>query len=186
MGQVKGTAVVSTLRFLKERFGEDEAASVVSSLAPSERALVEQGALASTWYPMSLLLHLMQESRGRLGARSLTLLRDMGRASAEYGVTTVYRIFFKVGSPQFIISRAARVFGSYYDSGELRVLASRPGHAAVDLVGFQESTPEFCERILGWMERTMELSGARNLRANHVRCLHRGDDVCRFQGDWDQ
>jgi hypothetical protein len=56
----------------------------------------------------------------------------------------------------------------------------------VDLVGFQESTPEFCERILGWMERTMELSGARNLRANHVRCLHRGDDVCRFQGDWDQ
>ncbi len=185
MGQVKGTAVVATIRFLRERFGEEAVASVVSALVPTEQALVEQGALASTWYPMSLLLHLMQESQARFGARPSSLLKEMGRASADYSLTTVYRIFFKMGSPQFIIARAARVFGSYYDSGDLRVLESGPGHATVDLVGFQEGTQEFCERILGWMERTMELSGARNLRASHARCLHRGDDACRFQGDWD-
>jgi hypothetical protein len=34
----------------------------------------------------------------------------MGRASCDYGRTAVYEIFLKVGSPESIISRAARVF----------------------------------------------------------------------------
>jgi len=62
----------------------------------------------------------------------------------------VYKIFFKVGSPEFIISRAARVFSSYYDTGELRIAESGPGRAVAELVGFEGGAPQFCERIFGW------------------------------------
>jgi hypothetical protein len=185
MAKVKGTAVVATVRFLEEQFGHPGLRSVLDALPAAERALVEPAPLASTWYPMSLLLHLMREAQVQHGPSRPRLIRDSGRASADYGLTTVYKIFFKVGSPQFIIGRAARVFGSYYDTGDLRVVESGPGHATVDLVGLEEGSVEFCERILGWMERTMELCGARNLRSAHSRCGHRGDPVCRFQGDWD-
>jgi len=184
MGQVKGTAVIATMRFLEERFGDATLASVLQALSPAERALIEPAALASSWYPMSLLLRVMRESQAALGGHP-RIMRDMGRASAEYGLTTVYRIFLKVGSPQFIIGHAARVFGSYFDRGEMRVRESRAGHATLDLLGFHEGSPELCERIRGWMERTMEMSGARNLRSAHSLCVHRGDAACRFQVDWD-
>ena len=93
--------------------------------------------------------------------------------------------FFKVGSLQFIIACGSRVFSSYYSEGWLELVESWAGHAAVDLVEFPDGAPEFCERIRGWMERTMELAGAKNLNSQHSFCVHRGDTVCRFEGFWE-
>jgi Protein of unknown function (DUF2378) len=185
MTNVKGTAVVAALRFLRERFGEEGLAGVLSDLDPRDLTALEGGGLVSAWYPVSLLLHLMRAAEARFGAQLTQFYRHMGRASADYGLTTVYRIFFKVGSPQFIISRASRVFGSYYSQGQIRTVDSGTGHATVELVDFPDGAPEFCERILGWMERTMELAGAKNLRSAHSLCVHRGDEVCRFEGSWE-
>jgi hypothetical protein len=58
-------------------------------------------------------------------------------------------------------------------------------YVVVDLVGFEGGAPQFCERIFGWMQRTLELAGAKNLRSAHSTCVHRGDAVCRFEGSWD-
>jgi hypothetical protein len=124
--------------------------------------------------------------RERFGEPALAaVLAALPEASCEYGVKGVYRIFFKLGSPEFIIGRAARVFSSYYDTGELRVVEGRAGRAVVELSKLEGSAPEFCDRIYGWMERTLELAGAKGLRSAHSRCVHRGDEVCRFEGSWD-
>ena len=70
------------------------------------------------------------------------------------------------------------------EQGRLEIVETRHGHAAVDLLDFPDGAPEFCERIRGWMERTMELAGAQNLKSAHSLCRHRGDAVCRFEGYW--
>jgi hypothetical protein len=184
MARVKGTAVLSSLRYVRERFGEESLERVLAAL-PTGDALLRGGLLASSWYPMPALLRFMQEAERQLGAQEPNLVLNMGRASCDYGVTGVYKVFFKVGSPEFIIGRAARVFSSYYDTGKIEVVASRDGHAAVEVSGLEGSAPQFCERIYGWMQRTLELAGARNLRSSHPSCVHRGDAVCRFEGNWD-
>ncbi len=117
MAQVKGTAVQSSMRYVRERFGEEALAKILDALPEGDRAPLAS-VLASSWCPMGAFLRFMQEAKGQLGGREPDVLRNMGRASAEYGVTGVYKIFFKVGSPEFIISRATRVFSSYYDTGQ--------------------------------------------------------------------
>lgn len=184
MARVKGTAVLSSLRYVRERFGDEPLGRILSALPPEDAAL-QVGVLASSWYPMPAFLRFMQESERQLGRQEPDLVRNMGRASCDHGVTGVYRIFFRVGSPEFIIGRAARVFSSYYDTGELKVVESLDGRALVELRGLEGSAPQFCERIYGWMQRTLELAGAKNLRSAHSSCLHRGDAVCRFEGTWD-
>lgn len=184
LARVKGTAVRASLRFLQDRFGPTGTGAVLERLEPEDRELVASGLLDSVWYPMPLLLRLMRAAKEAHGSAEPELPRTMGRASAEAGVRGVYKVFFRVGSPQFIISRASRVFGSYYDTGEIRVVESRAGRAVLEVENF-EGSPEFCERILGWMERTMEMAGAKNLVPRHSRCRHRGDPACRFEGDWD-
>lgn len=184
MAKVKGTAVQSSLRYVRERFGGEALARVVAGLPEADRGPLE-AALASSWCPMDAFLRFMQEAKRQLAAREPDVVRNMGRASADYGVTGVYKIFFKVGSPEFIISRATRVFSSYYDTGRIAVVESRGGRTVVEVSGLEGSAPEFCERIHGWMERTIELAGARGLRSAHSLCVHRGEAVCRFEGNWD-
>jgi hypothetical protein len=184
MAQVKGTAVIASVRYVRERFGEEALKRVLGPLPVEERHVLEGGILASAWYPMPLFLHFMQEVERQLASQEPDVIRRMGRASAEYGIKGVYKVFFRLGSPEFIIGRAARVFGSYDDSGQLVVAESRAGRAVVELSGF-EGAPQFCKRILGWMEKTIEMAGAKNLRSDHPRCVHRGDGACRFVGDWD-
>lgn len=185
MAQVKGTAVQASLRYVRERFGDDALARVVEALPEADRAAFGHGALASSWYGMDGFLRFMQEAEKQLHAQEPDVVRRMGRASCDYGLTTVYKIFFKVGSPEFIISRAAHVFSSYYDTGELRIVESGPGRAVAELAGFEGGAPQFCDRIFGWMQRTLELAGAKGLRSAHSACVHRGDPVCRFEGSWD-
>jgi uncharacterized protein (TIGR02265 family) len=185
MAQVKGTAVNSSLRYVRERFGEETLARVLEALPEADRAAIGAGVLASSWYPMAAFLRFMQEAERQLGAQEPDVLVKMGRASCDYGVTGVYRIFFKVGSPEFLVSRGAHVFSSYYDTGQMRVVEAAPGRAVVELTSFEGGAPQFCARLYGWMHRTLELAGARNLRSSHSACVHRGDAVCRFEGSWE-
>jgi hypothetical protein len=180
----KGTALLSSFRYVRERFGEGPLASVIEALPEADKVLIGQGILASSWYPLESLLHFMQATERRLRALEPDVLRKMGRASCEYGLTGVYKIFFKVGSPEYVVSRGAHVYSSYYDTGELRIVEVRSGRAVVELVGLEGGNRQFCERFYGWMQRTLELAGAKNLRTAHVTCAHRGDPICRFEGSW--
>jgi uncharacterized protein (TIGR02265 family) len=185
MAQVKGTAVEASLRYVRERFGQAAVARILEALPEADRATLEHGVLASRWYPMDLFLHFMQEVQRQLAAQEPDVLGRMGRASCDYGMTTVYKIFFKVGSPEFVISRAASVFSRYYDTGKIRIVESGPRRAVVELGGLEGGAPQFCERIFGWMQRILELAGARKLRPSHTACVHRGDATCRFEASWD-
>ena len=95
MARVKGTAVLSSLRHVRERFGEEPLARILSAL-PAEDSALRDGVLASSWYPMA---------ERQLGREEPNLVSNMGRASCDYGVTGVYKIFFKVGSPEFCVHR---------------------------------------------------------------------------------
>jgi len=187
MVQVKGSALISTVRFVQERFGQAGLRKVVDALDPGDRAIVDAGILVSAWYPFDLLLRVMRAT-GRMDAgKTPFLYREMGRASADYSLTTIYRIFFKIGSPQFTLARATRVFGNYYDHGKMEAIVNDRGHAVVELTDFDEPAPEFCERLWGWMEKTIQLIASRELvTAAHIACVHRGDPTCRFEGTWDQ
>lgn len=184
MASIKGTAVDASLRYVRERFGEAALGRVLDALPEADRGALGGSVLASSWYPMDALLRFMQEAERQLGPQEPDLVRRMGRASSEYSLKGIYRIFFKVGSPEFIIARAAPVFSSYYDTGQMKVVESVPGHATMELVGFAAAR-QFCERVHGWMQRTLELSGARNVRLAHSSCVHRGDAACRFEAIWD-
>ncbi len=182
--QVKGTAVLGTIRFIKETFGDEGLARVKAHLSSEDQQRMDDTILSSAWYPVSFLLALMRAANKEFGAQMPDIITQIGRASADYAHTTVYKLVFKVGSPQWIISKASVIFSSFYDVGQMVVTESGPGFANVEMRDFGEPAPEFCERIAGWIVRTFELSGAKDLRLPQVKCACKGDKVCRFEGTW--
>lgn len=183
-GHTKGTTVLATIRFLKERFGDPGLERVTARLAEEDRARMQSPLLPSAWYPQSLLLGLMRGAKAEFGTQMPDLYRQIGRASADYSLSTVYSVVFKVSSTQWIISRAAAIFASYYDSGKMAVPENAKGMAMIELCDFAEPEPEFCERILGWCGRILEHCGEKNVQVEHVQCRCRGDKTCRFKATW--
>jgi hypothetical protein len=182
--QIKGTAISSAQRYAQEHFGEEGWRIVLDGLAAEERQQIASGVLVSAWYPFSLFIKIVRLLEMHFGSKVPRLHREMGRAAAEYGLTSFYKIFFSVGSPQFIISRAAKVWRTYYGSGEMTAPVCEKGHAVVELSGFAEPAPELCERLPGFFERTVELSGGRDVKLVHPLCVNRGEPVCRFESWW--
>jgi hypothetical protein len=182
--KIKGTAISSAHRHAREHFGEDGWRIVLDGLTPEDRQQVERGVLVSAWYPFSLFITIVRVLEKHFGGQVPRLHREMGRAAAEYGLTSFYKIFFKVGSPQFIISKAAKVWRTYNSSGEMTAPVCEKGHAVIELAGFAEPAPELCERLPGFFERTGELSGGRDVKVVHPLCVNRGDATCRFEAWW--
>lgn len=184
MTDVRGSAVDATARFVAAKLGAPRVAEVYRQMTPEHREMLEAGVRGQSWYPLDLMLDLMRTAHAVHGGDAAQLYRDMGRASADEALTTIYRIFFKVGSPQFVVSKAASIFRTYYDGGHLRATVAEPGRAVLELHGFPQPARELCARVTGWIERTVELAGATRLTVTHDACVSLGAAACRFEARW--
>ena len=41
-----------------------------------------------------------------------------------------------------------------------------------------------CQSVLGWAEKSIELSGGEDVRTSIAACRHQGATVCRLRGRW--
>ena len=186
MTKVKGTAVAASVEYLKVKLGPEGFARLVEGLPEAERTLFSSPVLEGAWYEFGALTTLMRAASGKVGLPSgRTLAWDMGRFSAERAFGTVYRMFFRFADIAFICKRAASLYPALYDSGEMRLVASDAKTATIRVSGFAEPCPEFCDRALGWIERTLEMTGAKHVRVDHPVCAARGDAHCDYRGSWD-
>ena len=186
MAKIKGVSIKSTVEFLKVRLGEAGLAKLIEGMTADEAATLKDSILPSSWYEFSLLRKLMTLAEGKVAlppGRSLAW--ELGRFSAEEALRGIYKLFFKVADMGFIVKKAAYLFPTLYDSGELELVESRPNGAIMRIKNFDEPCQEFCDRMQGWMERTVELTGRKHATIEHPKCRVRGDAYCEYHGRWD-
>lgn len=185
MANVKGSAVKASALFVQERLGMEGYQRISGRLPPGARETFQGAILQSSWYPFAHLRAFMEEARKEIPTPpGRSIAWEMGRFSADHGLNSLYRVFFKVADPGFIIRKGSQVLATYYDSGKMEPVVEEKGHALLRLTGFDEPHPLFCDRLLGWMERTLELCGAASIQMGHPRCLSRGDASCDYEGRW--
>jgi len=185
MAQMKGTVLASTVAYLKLKLGEEEYKALVDSLAAEDASALRMPILQGNWYRFGLLSDIMKAAEGKVAlppGRSLSW--EMGRFSAEAGLSGIYKLFFKVAETGFILKRATQLFSAYYDSGTMNVVTSEDRLAIIRIVGFDEPSALFCERVQGWCQRTTELAGHDRVTVSHPRCAAKGDTFCEFRGEW--
>jgi hypothetical protein len=186
MARVKGTALKSTIEFLKSHMGDGPFQGLLRGLTPEEVALVSSPVLMSGWYEFSFLKKLMKLGEGHVKLQAgRSLAWELGRYSAEAALSGIYKLFFKVTDVGFIVKKASYLFPTLYDSGTMEVVDLQPNGAVMRVREFNEPSPEFCDRLQGWMERTVELTGRKRVAIDHPKCRNRGDAYCEYHGRWD-
>jgi len=185
VANVKGSALSSRVLWVQLGHGDAGRDRLLAQCSPELRTNIEEGIAKAKWYPFEQFVELNETIDRLFGKGDLGLIRELGRYGADANLTTIYRLFYKVGTTHWILGRAVRLWSAHYDSGYLEVLTRGPKTAVLRIRGFATPHRTHCLSVAGWCERSIELSGGNNVTTEEPMCRIRGDDWCQIESKWD-
>jgi hypothetical protein len=182
--KIKGTAILALPAFIKHQFPErhDE---WIAALPSGARQVHKSAILAFELYdvfdalyePTRVMCDLFYGG-DRKGAW------HSGHYSASFALNGFYKIFFRIGSPQFIIDRASRVFNDYYPEGEMRVAESHPHRCLLQIVKMPQPHWVADQNVWGWAEGALELMGKKDRQVAMTKSMSGGDPITEYNIAW--
>jgi len=185
MARIKGTALNSRCHYVVRHHGEAAFEEVLARLGKPEYAeVLRKGVLKSEWYPFELYLELIRHIDAVCGTGDGSLYPVMAAQAAQDDLTTIYKVFFRIATPAFILSKARRIWSQYYDTGELVVVEHVAGRAIMEVRDFEAPHRAHCSSIAGWMQQCIVMTGASDAAVQHLSCRAQGDQRCMFSATW--
>jgi hypothetical protein len=183
MLRVKGVILESTLRE-NRRLPPAGREPVVRAQDPALLPLLYAPLDPGAWVPAASLTGLMAAYAAAKTGEPEGTYRQLGRQTCDETLTTVYRLMSRLARPEFVLRRAVRVWGDFYDRGEFEVLETLPESGAVRVTGAEFPHPALCHRIGGWIERAVELSGGREVVVEHTVCTFDRGECEEWRARW--
>lgn len=154
------------------------------ALPSDARATLEKPILVSSWYEADLLFGLMNKMTSELNQVPEVLFPRMGVQSCDDGMNTVYKIFFKIGAPSYILKFTTQVWSNYYSEGRMTLVSSTSNSAHLRLEDVHFPDRAMCLRITGWLRRALELTGAEVTSLSHSACAFEKAPACEWKATW--
>lgn len=183
--EVKGSSVSSIPDFVRERF-PDRFDEWLNSLSEESREIMKESIIpAISWYPIqSGLIEPTRKICELFFDHNENGAWEAGRFSAEKGLIGVYKMFVKLGSPKFIVGRAATIFSSYYKPSTMKIAREGSKEVVLHITEFPGLERLVELRICGWIERALEISGSKDLSVELTKSLTAHDDVTEIVVQW--
>lgn len=182
MPQVKGLAFRSVLQAHASLRGKDSLEAMYKALEP-ELGQTLRSPLASAWYPLAYYAALWNAIQSTSG-ESPDYPRQIGRLCAEQDLKTVHKLLFAALNTTVALTATARMFGSYYDTGNCSAkrLDTRVFRFAFQgCVGF--TVPMWTE-VRGSLEVFVEQSTKATARSMQTQGGRAGDSHCVVDVHW--
>ena len=176
---VRASLMLARFDWIRKNHGAPAIETVLSALGRSHANAIRGAVTASQWVPFDAFVAFVEKVDVVLGRGDLGLVRPLARYAARANLPTLYKIFYKVGSLDYIISKAAAVWSAHYDSGHASTGTLASGHR-FRVERFATPHRVHCMTIQGWAEETAVLVGVKLQGVRHNVCRLHGDDLCEF------
>jgi hypothetical protein len=183
MLSVKGAPVKSTVQYIVSKL-EDRLPPFTAQLPPGIKEWFSSPILATKNYSAEDLARLMEAYAATIGGDPEAVYMEMGRASADYSLNTIHRMFLAIGTPEMMVPRGAAAWNSYYDQGTMKATTEGPGTAMMQLSGVRLPHRAICMRITGWMEKFVDLASGKKATILHTQCTLQGGALEEWTGRW--
>lgn len=183
--KVKGSAVATLPLFVKENFGEDGLQKWLTALSPETQNIFSKNVVSVGWFPLDQTLTEPTKKICDLFYNgNMKGAWDSGRFSAEQGLKGVYKVFIKLGSAAFITKKASSILPTYYEPSEMKVADLKSDSTVIHITKFEEASEIIDNRIGGWMEKALELSGYKTVNISITKSIAKGSPFTEFQVSW--
>jgi uncharacterized protein (TIGR02265 family) len=183
MAQIKGTNLAHVHAFVLKELGEPGLVSLRAALKPETQTALDSY-IAASWYPANVYVELLQALDVTLGKGDGELLKRAGAYAAEYDLTRIHRVFFRLANPAFVLEKSMEIWSRFFDTGQWKVTRPTPTSADGQLHDFRIVDTAVCAYLNAYLQRLFELVGAKHVEVRHVECRARGGKVCRFAMTW--
>jgi hypothetical protein len=181
---VKGVGIIAIREYVRlthvDRYPE-----WLDSLSKDSREIFANDILYSNMYPYRFAILEPTEKACKLffnGDPAGAL--EMGRFAAEFALKGVLKIFIRVATPQFVMTRVSAIFSSYFSEGRMIVASKQPDGCVIQMLDFPQ--PHILQdlRIQGWIERGLDFCGCRDVVVKMSQSMGRGDALTEYISSW--
>ena len=183
--QLKGSAYLSTMKFIDSHFGADGRKRVLDALSEEDRALLSGLVVAIGWYPLAPFPRLLRAMEQELGKGDLSLVTERGAWAAVNDMKTVHRVLLKFVSVDWVIDKGTNLWPNFHTSGRWTVKRDADNKRVVaTLHGLGVVDEAMCATLKGWIIGLISLAGVKDPIVEHVECRARGAHACVYHVDW--
>lgn len=189
MAHVKGSRIIPRLKYLDKNDPGGIREKILSELEPELADKIRKGIIAGQWYPVSGYVQLHRLLDKYLGRGDGQLCRKLGRISAQEAFNGLYKMFFKFGSAEFVMTSAPLTWRQLYDSGSLRIQnesADEGDYRQYRMIIEEFDCPaeEIWNVLAGWVEGTLEMTGAKDIKVAVAARRVAPNSLCEIEAAW--
>jgi hypothetical protein len=179
MACVRGSVLLNSTDFVRERYGSASHLRVLESLPPQGAEAFARGG-RDAWIPLEVLLAYMEGAKRLLAPGDPDFFRKMGFYGGRQDRTRPLSVM--VSDRATAIRKANDLWRAFFDAGALEVVETGPAGVTLRIAGFPASAP-LCERIVGSLEGLLSLAG-QPIRVEKRACRARGQPCCEVHVEW--
>ena len=186
-GNLKGTGWLSIKEFYENKIGSDGVQKVVRALSAEDQAALSKLVLPSTWFSYDAFVHFLLKAEEVHGTKDKTLMAEANRYAARKDFGGIYKALISFMNPNWVLKSSAMLYHAFYSEGELvvekydkdakEVYVRLSDFPTVPLYHEFETTP--------YSEELLRMSGCKNPKGSHPKCMARGDDHCEWKFTWE-
>ncbi len=183
--KVRGSSLASRIDWVRQMHGENGLANLIGDLTPAGRNLIHAPVDAKAWYSFPLFLDLSIAIDRRFGKGDYTLLTEIARWGCHRTVPSLYQMFIRMGSVDWVLGKAAKLWNEHFNVGVIEVhreLGQR--RAFGEMRDFPRPHLAHCSAVMGFAMGAVELSGEKNVRGSMMSCRALGSERCVARIVW--
>lgn len=182
---VRGSLFASLPDFVKRHFGDNQWDDFLRRLDPVAHQTLKNDFDALAWYPFSVISNavdvMVQMSDQN---RALDTLQKFAAHNLDRATNLIFKAIFKIGSPEFMVSKSDQVWAKYYSTGKMETADCSKGKATVRLRDFPEMTHNYNRVVLFAIGATIVKAGGKITTQEIVRDIQGGSDFCEYHYEW--
>jgi hypothetical protein len=190
--RAKGVAFKELLIWLDKRLGREKLLQALARVPPECKGIVwleadNFGILSSSWYPLPCVHKLLDGLTTSMTRQAqFHLAQEAARVVMDVTLRGIYKAVVRAFvSPSLYAKFATKLWQSYYDSGDFKVIISEDGHSANCTIGnWSGHHPFVCDMNVTAATAIYEAMGQQGVSTQRVACIGEGGSFCRYITTW--
>ncbi len=183
---MKGAAWLDTIAATNSLCDAQGIEKTKAALNDQDReALFGKKILPISWVDFTAVLNFIGMLDLQLGKGDGQLVADISSHMAVNEFKGFYKLFMKLSSPEFVLNNAPRIFRQQFDRGQVMVQWPERGHGILVFHDFEVTASHHEKMFMAFHRQALTLSGAKNIKGIHSKCINRGDEHCEYDYHWD-
>ncbi len=177
---VKGTVLVDFIKTIRS----DKRGVYDSYLTEDDRKIMEHRILPSAWYPYDTFKNCFRAVFEVLAKKDLDKVQEWGRLYGQEIMSGLYKGLLKEGDPMKYLKKYETYVRNFFDFGAIEVNEVSENAAELTIRGFDPSFAPIYYMMFGWLERTLELCGAEEIKSEILERSWEGGKTTRIRFSW--